>query len=83
VADTNAQVQPQPPYSAPLHCLVTRAPLKCHRALMCSTNKTGAPAKGYDERSPLRGYPMAAGLNEMAMAPTFAGKVRPHDFGAV
>lgn len=35
----------------------------------------GAPAKGYDERSPLRGYPMAAGLNEMAMAPTFAGKI--------
>lgn len=35
----------------------------------------GLPYKGYDERSPLRGYPMAAGLNEMAIAPALAGKV--------
>lgn len=35
----------------------------------------GLPYKGYDERSPLRGYPTAAGLNEMAFAPAFAGLV--------
>lgn len=34
----------------------------------------GLPYKGYDERSPLRGYFTAAGLNEMAVAPAFAGK---------
>jgi hypothetical protein len=34
----------------------------------------GLPHKGYDERSPLRGYKTAAGLNEMALAPAFAGK---------
>jgi hypothetical protein len=34
----------------------------------------GIPSKGYDERSPLRGYKAAAGLNEMALAPAFAGK---------
>jgi hypothetical protein len=40
----------------------------------------GLPFKGFDERSPLRGYMTASGLNGMALAPQFAGVVGDLDW---